>query len=460
VHPWFRTLTEEVRDRPLPVEGTVPDWLDGALVRNGPAHFETAEGRVNHWFDGLAMLRRFGFDDGAVRYTNRFLRTEAYRSRTNGDVDATEFGTGPTSLRRRLESLLVPTATDNANVTVARLGGRTVALTETPRMVVFDPETLLTFGTRQFDDEVPGQWTAAHVEHDGERGESVGLTVRFGRTSSYHVYRLPDGARERTELARLRVDEPAYVHSVGLTDRYVVLPEVPFTADPRRFLRPGIDSFVDAFAWHPERPTRFHLVDRDDGSVSSVDASPFFFFHTVNAFDDGESVVLDLVSFPDASVVEGLSFDRVERGVREATGVLRRVRIPVDGGRVSDRTLASDVALPRTSPTVRRRPYRYAYAQRTGEGEFTGLARVDVERAAERVWSERGCFAGEPVFVPRETARGECDGEADGVVCSVVLDRDAERSFLLLLDGETFEEVGRAWLPHALPLGFHGEYFG
>jgi carotenoid cleavage dioxygenase-like enzyme len=171
-------------------------------------------------------------------------------------------------------------------------------------------------------------------------------------------------------------------------------------------------------------------------------------------------VVVDLVSFPDASVVDGLSFDRVERGVREATGTLRRFRIPVAGGRVSDRTLATDVALPRTSPAARRRPYRYAYAQRTGAGEFTGVTKVDVERAAERVWTERGCFAGEPVFVPRGTERGERDGEADGVVCSVVLDRDAERSFLLLLDGETFEEVGRAWLPHALPLGFHGEYFG
>lgn len=459
MHPWFRTLREEVRDRSLPVDGTVPAWLDGALVRNGPAHFETVDGHVNHWFDGLAMLRRFGFSEGSVRYTNRFLRTAAYRARVRGDVGTTEFGTGPTSLLRRVGSLVFPTATDNANVTVARLGGRTVALTETPRMVAVDPENLLTYGTRQFDDEVPGQWTAAHIEHDRERGERVGLTVRFGRTSSYHVYRLADGARERRELARIPVEEPAYIHSIALTDRYVVLPEVPFTADPRRFLRPAVDSFVDAFAWHPERSTTFHLVDRTDGSVSTIEGEPFFCFHTVNAFEDGDEVVVDLVGFPDASVVDSLSFGRVEQGVQDATGTLRRVRLSLDGGGVSSRPLAASVALPRTSPAVRRRPYRYAYAQRTGDGEFTGLVRVNVERGRERVWAERGCFAGEPVFVPRDARADGADDEGDGVVCAVVLDCGAERSFLLLLDGETFEERARAWLPHALPLGFHGEYF-
>jgi carotenoid cleavage dioxygenase-like enzyme len=288
MHPWFRTLTDEVRDRRLTVDGAVPSWLDGALIRNGPAQFETADGRVNHWFDGLAMLRRFGFDDGDVRYTNRFLRTEAYRSRTSGGVAAAEFGTGPTSLLRRLRSLVLPVATDNANVTVARLGGRYVALTETPKMVGFDPETLVTFGPRTFEDGVPGQWTAAHVEHDRQRREAIGLTVRFGRRSSYHLYRLGDGDQTREEFARFRVDRPAYVHSVGLTDRHVVVPETPFTADPRRFLSLDVDSFVDAFEWDDDAPARFVVVDRRDGSVTTVTAPSFFFFHTANAFDRDE----------------------------------------------------------------------------------------------------------------------------------------------------------------------------
>ncbi|WP_080506707.1 carotenoid oxygenase family protein [Halolamina pelagica] len=48
--------------------------------------------------------------------------------------------------------------------------------------------------------------------------------------------------------------------------------------------------------------------------------------------------------------------------------------------------------------------------------------------------------------------------EADGVVLSLCLDTDAERSFLLVCDGE-LTELARAPLPHVVPFGFHGEYY-
>ena len=49
--------------------------------------------------------------------------------------------------------------------------------------------------------------------------------------------------------------------------------------------------------------------------------------------------------------------------------------------------------------------------------------------------------------------------EDDGVILSVVLDSTTEKSFLLVLDAETFEEVARAEAPHPIPFGFHGQYF-
>ena len=55
----------------------MPAWLSGALLRTGPAKFDVGSATVNHWFDGLAMLHRFGFADGQVTYPNRFLRSEA-----------------------------------------------------------------------------------------------------------------------------------------------------------------------------------------------------------------------------------------------------------------------------------------------------------------------------------------------------------------------------------------------
>ena len=45
------------------------------------------------------------------------------------------------------------------------------------------------------------------------------------------------------------------------------------------------------------------------------------------------------------------------------------------------------------------------------------------------------------------------------MILSVVLDTNAERSFLLILDAGTFEEVARAEAPHHIPFGFHGQFF-
>ena len=99
VGPGFRSLPTEYHDYHPTVEGSIPDWLSGTLIRNGPALFEAGDRRVNHWFDGLAMLRRYAFDDGDLSYSNRFLRTEAYADAQAGRLTG-QFGTDTRGWRR------------------------------------------------------------------------------------------------------------------------------------------------------------------------------------------------------------------------------------------------------------------------------------------------------------------------------------------------------------------------
>jgi beta,beta-carotene 9',10'-dioxygenase len=108
------------------------------------------------------------------------------------------------------------------------------------------------------------------------------------------------------------------------------------------------------------------------------------------------------------------------------------------------------------------RPYRFAYgAGAGGDGEaldfIDRLVKVDVESGESTTWSEPGAYPGEPVFVPSpEPDRGE----DAGVLLSVVLDGRGSGSYLLVLDARTLEELGRARVPHHIPFGFHGQYFG
>src|SRR5687768_5039555 len=104
----FQSLEEETGVDRLPVTGAVPPWLTGALVRVTPAKLEVGERRVGHWFDGLAMLNRFGFAEGRVAYKSRFIRSTAYAEAERGRLTP-GFGTDPCrSLFKRVQSIFSP----------------------------------------------------------------------------------------------------------------------------------------------------------------------------------------------------------------------------------------------------------------------------------------------------------------------------------------------------------------
>src|SRR6202035_4229809 len=92
----FKTLEQETTIAQLPLDGELPAWLTGSLLRTGPAKFEIGEQRMRHWFDGLAMLHRFTVADGQVAYGSRFLESRSYRAaQAEGRMVYGEFATDP-----------------------------------------------------------------------------------------------------------------------------------------------------------------------------------------------------------------------------------------------------------------------------------------------------------------------------------------------------------------------------
>ena len=120
----FDSLSEETHIEGLPVTGAMPPWLQGSLLRTGPAKWEVGDRTMKHWFDGLAMLHRFSLEDGRVSYANRFLETKAYRAaRDTGRITYSEFATDPCrSLYQRVTAMFSPKLTDNANVNLVSSG--------------------------------------------------------------------------------------------------------------------------------------------------------------------------------------------------------------------------------------------------------------------------------------------------------------------------------------------------
>jgi len=457
----FQSQEEETAVERLPVQGQVPAWLTGSLVRVTPAKLEAGDRRLGHWFDGLAALNRFGFADGVVSYRSRFLDTKAYRAAKAGGPMSAGFGTDPCrSIFQRVQSVFSPDFTDNANVNLVRIGERHIAMTETPLPIEFDEETLATVGPLRFADKAGGQVTTAHPHHDPERNELVNYSVNFSRKSEYRLWGLPADSSSRRLIASLPVREPAYMHAFGMSERYLILAEYPLVVNPLKLAFSG-KAFIKNYRWEPERGTRFQVIDRETGSLrGTYETDAFFAFHHVNAFERGDELVIDLVAFEDATIIDSLYLDATGPVAALPASELRRYTIGLDSGSVRHEPLSEGtVELPRID--YRRhntRDYRFAYfagnANGSGEGWLDRLVKVDVAHGEVAHWAEDGCFPGEAIFV---RAPGE-QAEDGGVILSVVLDTRTQRSFLLVLDAGSFGELARAEAPHHIPYGFHGQY--
>ncbi len=455
----FSTLEAERTLESLPLSGTLPPWLSGSLLRTGPARFEVGDSTLSHWFDGLAMLHRFTIGEGRVSYGNRYLQSRAYRAvEATGRIAYSEFATDPCrSLFKRVQTMFSPerSISDNANVNVGRLGERFIAMTETPLPVEFDPQTLEAAEVPPY--RAPGQLTTAHPHLDRTGGAMLNYAAKLGPSSSYRFYSVgPDDSEPRI-VASMPVSEPAYMHSFGLTENWIVLVEFPFVVNPLS-LALARRPFIENFRWKPERGTRFTLIERRTGTVGHrFQGDPCFAFHHVNAFERDGEVVVDLCAYPDAGIVEDFYLERLREGKPMTPAALTRFRLGLDSGQLASQTLCDrDLELPRINyGACNERPYRYVWGTGTGaRGWLEEIVKADTEEGTTISWSEAGCYAGEPVFV---AAPGAASEDA-GVLLSVVLDERLQRSFLLVLDAVHLNELARAEVPHHIPFGFHGQF--
>lgn len=461
----FTTLKEEIACDHLPVTGMVPLWLSGSLLRNGPAQFEVGSQKYRHWFDGLAMLHRFAFNNGEVSYMNKFLQTPNYKkARETGKISYSEFATDPCrSIFKRVTSAFSPQDSSNAGVNISKIGQNFVALTEIPLPVEFDPKTLETLGVLHFNDDVAGQHCTPHPHYDPARHMGINSITNFGTRSSYNIHAIKDGEVKRTLIGSIPVQQPGYIHSFGITDQYIVHIEFPLVVNPLDLLLSG-KPFIENFHWKPEQGSKFTVMRKDDGAiVKTYHGDAFFAFHHINAFERDNEIIVDLSAYPDATVIDELYLDKVvgERSDALSQAEFRRYSLSMDRATTATYTVIGGESIDLPTINYERyngKEYRFAYGISTSKqkpNDFTNqLVKVDVREGSTRTWYVEGCYPGEPIFVASPGAQGE----DEGVILSVVLDGQKGNSFLLVLDAHSFEELARAEVPHHIPFGFHGIY--
>ncbi|XP_047353486.1 carotenoid isomerooxygenase isoform X1 [Vespa velutina] len=333
---WTRSCEYEVID-PIPgnVIGTVPKWLKGSLLRNGPGSLKVGDYTFNHLFDSSALLHRFEILDGNITYQRRFVQTESYkRNKAAQRIVVSEFGTKAVpdpcqSIFKRVAAVFNPSESisDNTMISVYPLGDEYYTFTESPIIHRIDPETLETKGRVNISNyvNIVSHTSHPHVMNDGTV-YNVGLSIT-SRGPAYTVVSFSpsritiDEIGEEKELTMFDQAtivatvpsrwflNPSYMHTFGITENYFIIIEQPLAISLPSMIACQIkqEATIGCIKWHENKDTLIHVLSKETGLVErTFFAEKFFYLHIINQFEtrDRDYIVLDICCYRDAKMLE------------------------------------------------------------------------------------------------------------------------------------------------------------
>jgi len=425
----FAPVEREYTSTRLTVTGQLPEYLDGRYLRNGP-NAEHPDPETHHWFLGRGMVHGVRLRDG---------RAEWYRSRRVGTPEG------------------------GANTNVIGHAGRTIALVEGGQPQWELSEELDTLGVCDFGGTLPGGGYTAHPKRDPRTGElhAVSYVFGMGNQVQYSVIGVDGRARRTVDV---EVTGAPMMHDFSLTERYVVFYDLPVTFDPNQVpgpvdvpdpltARTGRGASALPYRWNPDYPARVGVMPRegDNSDVRWFDIGQCYVFHPLNAYDDGDQIVLDVVRHPKM-------FDRALHGPAEGEPTLDRWTVDLALGKVVEERLDDHgQEFPRVDERLVGLRHRYGYSTAIDDrSQSTGAVyKHDLRNGStEARRFGAGREPGEFVFVPSRMDAGE----DEGVLMGYVYDAAEARSDLVVLDAGTLETVAAVHLPDRVPHGFHGNW--
>ncbi|KAJ3624233.1 hypothetical protein MTP99_017875 [Tenebrio molitor] len=498
---WLRSCEQEVIE-PITgsIIGTIPLWLNGSLVRNGPGSIKVGNEYLQHLFDSSALLHRFCIENGTVTYQCRFLQSEVFkRNRAANRIVVTEFGTKAVpdpcrSIFQRVAAIFNPKSediSDNSMISVYPFGDEMYAFGEIPIIHRINPENLETESRVDVSDfvSIVHHTSHPHVMNDGT---VYNMALTLYTTGPYHtIVKFPPLAKghnksnmfeQATIVAGIPARwplHPSYMHTFGMTDNYFIIVEQPLNVSIGGMVMTKLqnDPIVGCFRWYQHENTQINLISRETGKlVYKFYSEAFFYLHIINQYEVLDHVVIDICTYCDPSMLEcmyinsmknmqhnenyanmfrskpvrfvlPLKPDKTRLNLVQLTGTTAEAHYLPNGEIFVKPENLSDLGC--ETPRINYEQYLgkeyrffYAISADVDAANPGTIIKVDTVNKTSRTWCEENCYPSEPIFVPRP----DCQFEDDGVIlAAMVWGRDeTNRVGLLVLDAQTFKELGRA----------------
>lgn len=201
----------------------------------------------------------------------------------------------------------MPEMTDNDSSNIFKLGKDFFVCNDSCFFRRIDTDSLST-GDKYDSQRLFGlNGLSAHPLQD-ENGDmyNIGFSALTGLRFS--LIRIPgcDPSRSSKEMlkeAKIVCNIPSsygpscvsYVHSFGMTSKYILFIEQPYVASLAAIASALIKghSVKDWLEWRPNLKNRFHIIDKETGKdvkTEIISSLPFFFLHIVNCYVENEQV--------------------------------------------------------------------------------------------------------------------------------------------------------------------------
>ena len=333
-----------------------------------------------------------------------------------------------------------------ANTHVVATPGKILALEEGhfPWIVSKDLDTV---GVHDFGGKLKSSMTA-HPRICPVTGEL--LFFGYGALPPYLTYHrvAKDGTLVQSE--EITVKGPTMMHDWNVTRNFVVFMDLPMIFDLSMLAKGGIP-----IRWSDDYGARLGVMPRNgsDKDVVWYEIDPCYVFHPMNAYEDGDTIVLDVARF------QKLAFSPEDGEGTPAT--LHRWVIDRKAGKVREQPLDDRAG---GLPARGRREDRAEAPLRLHDGARRRRHGRVRRRAPEvrprrpgsrsRCASARAAAPAKPVFARAGT------GEDEGYLLTFVYDPARDASDLVIIDAQEFEKgpVARVHLPRRVPYGFHGSW--
>lgn len=457
-HPYLNgawtPLMEEVDAADLHViEGAIPADIDGVYLRNTENQIHQPLGRF-HPFDGDAMIHQISFQGGRASYRNRFVRTRGFAAEQEAGGSLWGGLADPPSLGLRPGYGAHGALKDNSSTDIVVHAGKALStFYQCGEGYRLDPMTLETLGVESW---VPIDGLSAHARVDEATGEL--MFFNYSKHAPYMHYGVVGPDNRLTTLMPIPLPGPRLPHDMCFTEHYSILNDLPVFWDAELLKRN-----IHAVRLHEGLPSRFAIVPRHGGEIRWFEAAPTYVLHWLNAYEDGDEIVLDgyfqeePMPRPNRDAPAGFEHMMAYLDEHSFRSKLHRWRFSLADGttreeRLSDRIMEFGMINQRFAG----RKYRYAYStvSKPGWFLFTGFVKNDLEtgESTEYLLPE-GRYASEAPFAPRI---GSVD-EDDGYLVSFITDENTGASECVLLDARRIEAgpVVRIALPHKLCSGTH-----